>query len=324
MDDVVRGGDGRAYLIRSVNNKFAGISAFDNECMNTTGIISHGPTIEGQALMRSATDKALYVAGSHLTGWHPNAAVFGPASSAKINGAKWNAGSLYNPSGDPTTFNTQSSFIFPFVHKDGHVTYIWMADRWNEGIPHPLPGGLQNWTSVWLPLLPPTLANASANPSPGWEVRLEPCREGDMLQQFAFERNAVRHSSGLCVETPPRFGVSPLVLARCDGASAWQRWLRGANGSIANSTSSATVPPARECIAWNVFGDLLNPGDPVIAWRCLDKWDEQWDFPPGVTPGHITAMTSAGTPSQLCATVVSNTSGRWTLPWASSWSLRNY
>jgi len=33
-------GDGRAYLVRSVKNQFAGISQFDDECLKTTGIVS--------------------------------------------------------------------------------------------------------------------------------------------------------------------------------------------------------------------------------------------------------------------------------------------
>eukprot|EP01048_Picozoa_sp_COSAG05_P009644 COSAG05_NODE_803_length_7215_cov_20.387858_1_plen_879_part_10 len=176
VDEAARGGDGNVYLIRSVQNQYAGISAFDRECMNTTGIVSHGPSIEGQALMRSGcgggavkttageggggrrreTTRALFVAGSHLTGWNPNPAVFGSTTSQNLPGAKWSATDQYNPSGNPTTWNTQSSFIFPFSHADGSgTTFVWMADRWNEGGTEVLPGGLDNWTSVWLPLVPP-------------------------------------------------------------------------------------------------------------------------------------------------------------------------
>lgn len=36
-------GDGKAYLIRSVNNQFAGISQMNDACTNVTGIISSGP-----------------------------------------------------------------------------------------------------------------------------------------------------------------------------------------------------------------------------------------------------------------------------------------
>lgn len=44
----------------------------------------------------------------------------------------------YNPSGNPTTYDSQSTFIFPYVHADGHTTFMWMADRWwvlRSGLP---------------------------------------------------------------------------------------------------------------------------------------------------------------------------------------------
>jgi hypothetical protein len=62
--------------------------------------------------------------------------------------AEW--GDNYNPSDDATTFDSQSTFIFPFTHADGHTTFVWMADRNAKG-----PGGIDNMTLVWLPLLPP-------------------------------------------------------------------------------------------------------------------------------------------------------------------------
>ncbi len=31
--------------------------------------------------------------------------------------------------------DSQSTFIFPFEHEDGHLTFIWMADRWNANGP---------------------------------------------------------------------------------------------------------------------------------------------------------------------------------------------
>ena len=124
VDDAARGGDGRAYLIRSVNNQFAGISQMTEDCTNVTGIVSSGPDMEGQALMRDA-EGVLHAAGSHLTGWAPNAAQFVTSPNATLVGAQWE--NNINPSGDATTYETQSTFIFPFQHADGHTTFIWMA-----------------------------------------------------------------------------------------------------------------------------------------------------------------------------------------------------
>ncbi len=55
---------------------------------------------------------------------------------------------LGNPSNDPTTFDSQSTFVLPYVHPDGHVTYMYAGDRWNANGP----GGLLNSTYIWLPL----------------------------------------------------------------------------------------------------------------------------------------------------------------------------
>jgi hypothetical protein len=157
VDSFRAGADGKAYLIRSVRNQFAGISAFNDDCTNTTGIVSQGPDMEGQAIMRDAGG-VLHAAGSHLTGWSSNAAQFVTTSSAALPGAVWTDN--INPSGSPTTYDSQSTFIFPFTHPDGHLTFIWMADRWNANGP----GGLDNATQIWLPLLPP---NAT---SPRWSL----------------------------------------------------------------------------------------------------------------------------------------------------------
>jgi hypothetical protein len=126
FDDPARGGDGHMYHIRSVRNQFAGISQMDTMCLNTTGIVSQGPDMEGQAIMRDSNG-TLHAAGSHLTGWSANAAIFVTSPNPSLVGATW--GDEENPSGDPTTFNSQSTFIFPYKHADGHYTFMWMADR---------------------------------------------------------------------------------------------------------------------------------------------------------------------------------------------------
>jgi hypothetical protein len=104
VDDAAAGGDGRAYLIRSVQNAYAGVSAFNANCTDTTGIVSRTPiAMEGQALMRGPRGE-LHAAGSHLTGWAPNPSQFYATTSATLAGAVWV--NETNPSGDATTFNT--------------------------------------------------------------------------------------------------------------------------------------------------------------------------------------------------------------------------
>ena len=132
-------GDGRAYLVRSVENTFAGISQMTDDCLNVTGIVSQGPDMEGQAIMRDDAG-VLHLLGSHLTGWAPNAAQFVTSPNASLVGAQW--ANNVNPSGDPTTYDSQSTFIFPFAHADGHHTQMAMLDRWNSGLPGP--SGIDN------------------------------------------------------------------------------------------------------------------------------------------------------------------------------------
>ena len=75
----------------------------------------------------------------------------------------------------------------------------------------------------------------------------------------------------------------------------------------------------------NVANDILEAGDALIAWRCKQSWDEEWIVPANGTPGPIKAALGGAYParkaSHLCATAVSNTIGRWTLPWRASWTL---
>ena len=76
--------------------------------LQTTGIISQGPRIEGQAIFKLANGSyALW--GSHLTGWAPNPAWMSISTGTTLNGAKWVDANPQNPSGDSTTYNSQVS-----------------------------------------------------------------------------------------------------------------------------------------------------------------------------------------------------------------------
>lgn len=88
---------GEAYLVRSVDNRFAGFSRLTDDYMNTTtdGIISRTPCrVEGLAVWRDAPN-ALYLLGSHLTGWHANPQMLFRSSNGNIVGAHWH--DLGNP-----------------------------------------------------------------------------------------------------------------------------------------------------------------------------------------------------------------------------------
>lgn len=152
-------GEGQPYLVRSVMNQYAGVSKLNDDCTDTAGIISKGPRVEGMAVyydeLAASSSARFFLWGSHLTGWSPNPAIlsYGTPVTARTLAEVTNwqpvSNSDPNPSHDSTTFNSQSTYILPYVHvEDGHTTFIYMGDRWNQGGP----GGLQNATYIWLPI----------------------------------------------------------------------------------------------------------------------------------------------------------------------------
>jgi hypothetical protein len=134
--------DGLVYFVRSVQNKYVGISRLSPDFMETTGIISSIPVPrEGQAIFKK--NETYYLVGSHLTGWAPNAMEL--FTTKTLFGDNWK--SLGNPSGSPITYNSQSAYVLP-VNQNGETLFIFIADRWNfYG-----PGGLLNASYVWLPI----------------------------------------------------------------------------------------------------------------------------------------------------------------------------
>jgi hypothetical protein len=309
--DDARGGDGKAYLIRSVRNQFAGISAFNDDCTNVTGIVSSGPDMEGQVIMRDENG-TLHAGGSHLTGWSSNAAQFVTTSSKYLPGAQWDDN--INPSGSPTTWDSQSTFIFPYEHADGHITFIWLADRWNANGP----GGLDNMTNIWLPLIPPSGSNPPTKPVAGWLLQLATCDASDSKQQFSLAGSALTHSSGLCVAIPAGSGEAPqLELAACDPSDPAQTW-RSAHGgkTIANDASGS-------CVDLNNDNNVLVEKNPIIAYQCGSPpaWNEEWS----VGGGLLTAIDQSGSKSSFCASVgPASDPTQWSLPWRAEWSLKDY
>ena len=101
--------DGSAYLVRSVDNKYAGWSKLSPDYLRPTGIFSHGPKCEGQSMWR--TGNKYYLLGSHLTGWSANPAILSMAEGPLTNGSKWTV--LGNPSGSSTTWDSQSTYVPP-------------------------------------------------------------------------------------------------------------------------------------------------------------------------------------------------------------------
>jgi hypothetical protein len=123
--------DGSAYLVRSVDNHYAGFTQLtpDYLKMSSDGIISKGPKCEGQAVWRTGDD--YYLLGSHLTGWSANAAILSH-TKGPLKGARWTV--LGNPSGDSTTFNSQSTFVLPCVVR--HADHAPLPTHAQHTAPH--------------------------------------------------------------------------------------------------------------------------------------------------------------------------------------------
>jgi len=209
----------------------------------------------------------------------------------------------YNPSGDSTTWNSQSTYIYPFKHADGHLTYLYMGDRWNEvsamaarrrarlhvhgavrahfqtqaGIvstPHHAPrpsrqagpGSLENATAVWLPLIPPTNA-PPANGSIGFILTLATCNATDPAQLFTLTaaNTLVHASSALCVNAGGAGGDDSAVLATCVSGAAAQRWTTNGNRITNGQTGNG-------CIDLNNSNELVSGRRGAQCWSSVEMW----------------------------------------------------
>jgi len=124
---VFQDDDGSAYLCRSVGNQYAGISPLTSDYLNTAGIISKGPRIEGVAIWKM--NNRYYLLGSHLTGWSANQAVLCVSNGNTLNGAVWQTLPVITTSS--TTYESQSTFVLPYHHPNGKMLYIYLGDRWD-------------------------------------------------------------------------------------------------------------------------------------------------------------------------------------------------
>lgn len=137
--------DGQAYLIRSCNNEYTGISRLSDDYLNTTGLLSKGDLFEGMAMFRH-TNGTLYMMTSHLTGWKPNPLMLFRSDGPDLSDPRWV--NLGNPTHNNTSFNTQPAYVVPFTTKTGLQYHIYMGDNWVHGGPR----GLIDASYVWLPI----------------------------------------------------------------------------------------------------------------------------------------------------------------------------
>jgi len=137
--------DDQAYFVRSCDNNYTGISRLTDDYLNTTGLLSQGPRLEGMALFR-LPNGTLYMLTSHQTGWRPNPLMLYRANGPDLSDPQWQ--DLGNPTRHFESFNTQPTYVVPYTTKKGETYFIYMADNWI----HAGAGGLLDASYVWLPI----------------------------------------------------------------------------------------------------------------------------------------------------------------------------
>jgi len=137
--------DNVAYFIRSCDNSYTGISRLSDDYLNSTGLISQHPVFEGMAIFRHPNG-TYYCIGSHLTGWNPNPLMLFRAAGATLDDPQWV--DMGNPTDDPTSFNSQPTYVVSFTPAKGDPYFVYMADNWVHGGP----AGLIDASYIWLPL----------------------------------------------------------------------------------------------------------------------------------------------------------------------------
>jgi hypothetical protein len=142
-EDVRDGEVKGAYLVRSVDNAYVGLSRLTDDYMDTSGLCSIIPEPrEGHAIFHHQSH--YYMLTSHLTGWAPNAMEAFQSSGDTLCTAEWR--SMGNPTNDATSFNSQPALVLPYRSTLTNDTYlIYMGDRWSAP-------NLLNASYVWLPI----------------------------------------------------------------------------------------------------------------------------------------------------------------------------
>jgi hypothetical protein len=165
--------DGVSYLIRSVNNQYEMVSQLNDEKTNTSGLPATRSVLtktpqEAPAMFEH--NGTYYLWCSHLTGWSANAAILSKGGSSVVGGNSSPWETIGNPTASPTTFDSQSTWIFK-CKPGAKIPFVYMGDRWV-----PKEGGLVNSTMVWLPITIDAEGAFHVQWQDSWDIR--DCTEG--------------------------------------------------------------------------------------------------------------------------------------------------
>jgi hypothetical protein len=164
-EEIEEGGVGQlgqyveAYLVRSVNNKYVGITRLTDDYLNVVGnaVMMVKPALEAMTVFRHPVTSSLYAIMSHLTGWEPNPLVLLQAhrkgsevachSDCKLSDSlEWKH--LGNPTRDRTSYNAQPTYTVRALDSTGRPYVMIMCDNWIRAGP----SGLKDAGYIWLPL----------------------------------------------------------------------------------------------------------------------------------------------------------------------------
>ncbi|KAK9861598.1 hypothetical protein WJX84_003056 [Apatococcus fuscideae] len=145
--------DDTAYLVRSVENSFLGITKLAPNYLGLEGGICAQTPFQAEApAVFKHGPSSYWILSSHLTGWAPNPPLLWHANSSEgLCGTSWYL--MPQPAtgpGSETTWDSQSTAVFPYQTEDGRELLMYLGDRWNAAGP----GGVAQAGYVWLPLIP--------------------------------------------------------------------------------------------------------------------------------------------------------------------------
>ena len=136
-----------AYLIRSVDNLYVGISPLTADYLNCSGVVStYRPALEGMAVFR-VPNGTYYAVLSHMTGWEPNPLVLLRADGPSLADPRWRH--MGNPTHEPRSYHSQPTFVVQLRDKRARPYFALMSDNWVRAGPR----GLRDAGYIWLPLI---------------------------------------------------------------------------------------------------------------------------------------------------------------------------
>ncbi|WP_267378795.1 MULTISPECIES: family 43 glycosylhydrolase [unclassified Sphingomonas] len=292
--------DGNAYLISAANNNYD-LNIYKLNA-SYTGIDSLVTTLGGNHREAPAVFKrngVYFLLTSAATGWNPNQAAYQTATSMA---GPWTSPTTF---GDPTTYNSQSTYVQPIVGTSG-TGYLYLGDRWG-------PATNQNpndSTYVWLPITFPsntsiamptssqitidTAAGTIANGYSGTTlVTMKVASSGLCANVANQSRN---YESGLIqwgcttdsneqVERRSIGGYTQFVLqqsglciAEGDGNSNVVQTTCGIGNRSQWTISGKQIINRNSGRCLNVSGDSRDPGGNLITYACSSDANEQWSF----------------------------------------------